>query len=64
MPGNLISTDVQIPALTGDTQRDIQMLYDMLHQLTDMIQYSLRNLKRQNFNEADFKKLLEETMGR
>lgn len=57
MPGNLLHGNLQIPALEGDTQKDIKTILNYLYQLQEQLRYTMRNIGEENFNEDELERL-------
>jgi hypothetical protein len=54
MRNDILTIDAHFPVFTGNEtpQQQIRMIYDYLFQMQQSLQYTLRNLGRENFNKT------------
>lgn len=62
MPSNLLLIDAGFPTFTGEEspKQQIRALHDYMFQLREGLEYSLRNLTKENFNAAALESMTSE----
>lgn len=59
MPSNILTTDTSFPQLTEEQSADEKfgVITNYLYMLLEQLRYSMANLGRENFNDAEFKSI-------
>ena len=65
MPSNILTTDTSFPQLTEEQSTDEKfgVITNYLYMLLEQLRYSMANLGRENFNDAEFDSIANRAYG-